>query len=163
MENNCVCYRNFRRETDSFSSALTERIAPNSMAAIARAGCLEFLRTLVVGVVGIEPTRPCGRGILSPLCLPISPYPRSCSRRHAARRCAGRTVLVIAFAAAMPARAAGKGTHYSSDLRRIICFFLRKFLNFSCGRRRARLLPRLPSTDSIPSCSRVPFPADKLS
>jgi hypothetical protein len=35
--------------------------------------------------------------------------------------------LVIAFAAAMPARAAGKGTHYSSDLRRIICFFLRKF------------------------------------
>lgn len=30
----------------------------------------------LVGKVGIEPTRPCGRKILSLLCLPVSPYPR---------------------------------------------------------------------------------------
>jgi hypothetical protein len=42
--------------------------------------------TVVVRTAGVEPAQPCGRGILSPLRLPVSPRPHDARFFHILRR-----------------------------------------------------------------------------
>lgn len=57
---------------ENFRGELTRFVSPNE-----KPQSLKGLRLLVVRAVGLEPTRRCHRGILSPLRLPVSPRPRA--------------------------------------------------------------------------------------
>ena len=66
----------------------------NEYLSIASAGFNEELRKKMVPGAGVEPARGCPRGILSPLCLPISPPGLYTGAFAAIRRC---TTVLSAF------------------------------------------------------------------